>query len=221
LRGELSPASPPCELGFHVSASFGLSPSGRRRVLIIAIVIALAALSAMDHAGVFGYHQDDQGKFHSRIATVLSAADGDTIEIDVPDHGEATTRVRLRGVACPEIAREAGETDSSLAREAGECLGEIVVARRVRLELDPNRAARDQSGRLLAYVYVVEDGRMVNELLLERGLACTDGRFQHIYQDRFTRLEKAAKKQRAGLWGAVTSEQMSAWGRHMDSGGSP
>jgi endonuclease YncB( thermonuclease family) len=197
-------------LGFHVSASFGLSPSGRRRILIIATVLALAALSAMDHAGVFGYHQDDHGKFHGRIATVLSAADGDTIEIDVPDHGEATTRVRLRGVACPEIAREAGEF-----------VREMVVGRRVRLELDPNRAARDQSGGLLAYVYVVEDGRMVNEVLLECGLACADGRFQHIYQDRFTRLEKAAKKQRAGLWAAVTSEQMSAWGRRMDSGGSP
>jgi endonuclease YncB( thermonuclease family) len=184
-------------------------------------VLALAALSAMDHAGVFGYQQNDRGKFHGRTAKVLSAADGDTIDIDVPDRSGATTRIRLRGVECPEIAGEAGEQDSTFGREAEGFVQETVVGQRVRLELDPNRAARDQSGRLLAYVYLVEDSRMVNEVLLERGLAYADGRFGHIHLDRFARLEKAARKRRAGLWAAVTREQMPAWRRHMDSGGSP
>lgn len=105
-------------------------------------------------------------------ATVEHVVDGDTIDVVVDGRQE---RVRLIGIDTPEIAHAAG--DERPATE-GECFG--TEARRytasllpagtaVRLERDV--VARDDYGRLLAYVYRAGDGIFVNFEIVRHGYA--------------------------------------------------
>ena len=77
--------------------------------------------------------------------------------------------------------------------------------RRVRLE--PDAEARDRYGRLLAYVFRVEDGRMVNESLVRGGYAIPltippNDR----YAERFEHAAEEARESGRGLWDACERE---------------
>ena len=80
----------------------------RRRIRIIMACILVAVLSILDHAGVFGFRGDDRSRYDGAVATVTYAADGDTIDINMPDGRRSHTRIRLWGVDCPEIAHAPG-----------------------------------------------------------------------------------------------------------------
>lgn len=191
----------------------------RRKRLTFASIPIIAALSVMDHAGVFGYGGDDRSRYEGAVAKVTYAADGDTIDIDLPDGKRPVTRIRLWGVDCPEIAHNKDETDAHFGREAMDFVRENIVGRDVRLVFDPNRRPRDKFGRLLAYVYLVDTGEMLNELLIRRGLGYADRRFDHVYKHRFVQLDKKAIRSKVGLWAQVTPEQMPAWRQRMDAAG--
>lgn len=186
-------------------------------MLTAGALLGLGLLSALDHAGVFGYRGSRRAGFHGAIATVTYAADGDTIDVGLPDGRRAVTRIRLWGVDCPEIAHGEREEDAYFGREAMAFVQEHVVGRRVRLELDPIRSLRDRYGRLLAYVYFDDTGEMLNEILVARGLAYADRRFRHVFKDRLVKVEKKAMRERVGLWAGVKPEQMPAWRQRMDT----
>lgn len=186
-------------------------------MLMIAVIAFVAVLSFMDHAGIFGYRGDDRSQYEGRVATITYAADGDTIDIDLPDGKRPVTRIRLWGVDCPEIAHEEGEEDAYFGREATDFVRNKIVGQKVRLVFDPNRRPRDKFGRLLAYAYLVDSGEMLNELLIRRGFGYADRRFEHVYKHRFVQLDKKAMKALAGLWAEVTPEQMPAWRQRMDA----
>ena len=188
-------------------------------MITVGVLLVLGALSVLDHAGVFGHHGNDRVDYHDAAATVTYAADGDTIDIDIPDGHRAVTRIRLWGVDCPEIAHKDGEEDAYFGREATQFVRDAIVGRRIRLALDPSRRPRDRFGRLLAYVYLVDAGEMLNELLIRRGLAYADRRFAHVFKHRFVAIEKRAIKQQIGLWAGVQPEQMPAWRQRMDAAG--
>lgn len=70
----------------------------------------------------------------------------------------------------------------------------------VRLERDVTDT--DRYGRLLRYVYL-EDGRMLNELLLEGGYAkLYNSEDEEQYEQRLRAVEARARKAGAGLWTA-------------------
>lgn len=179
----------------------------------------MGLLSALDHAGVFGYRGSDRACYQDAVAQVTYAADGDTLDVDLPDGDRRVTRIRLWGVDCPEISHHEGEPDAYFGREAAEFVRCEVVGRRVRIVLEPNRPPRDKYGRLLAYVYLVDDGRLLNELLIERGLAYADPRFDHVLKFRFGQLEKTISKQQTGLWAGVTPDKMPAWRQRREAAG--
>jgi micrococcal nuclease len=183
----------------------------RRRLGAAAAVLLVVTLSVLDHAGFLGYRGSDRQRYQNAQATVVSAADGDTIDVDIPDGHSKVTRIRLWGVDCPEIAHRDGDQNAYFGREAADFVRSQVVGRRVRLALEPRHDARDKYGRLLAYVYLEDDGQMLNELLIAQGLAYADTRFGHIFKKQFAELEDAAKKQKTGLWAGVKTEQMPAW----------
>jgi endonuclease YncB( thermonuclease family) len=201
----------------------------RRRWRITAALLIVAAVSALDHGGALGRRATPARGYDGRIATVVYAADGDTVDLDVPDGGRPSTRVRLWGVDCPEIAHGPGEVDAYFGREATEFVRRQVVGRRVRIELDPNRSSRDRYGRLLAYLYVLGEteigkgevdrpvaggeGVLLNRLLIERGLGYADRRFDHVRKKEFVEAEKRARRDVVGLWAGVQREQMPAWRR--------
>ena len=110
---------------------------------------------------------------------VVKVVDGDTFEILKSDGTKE--KVRLIGIDCPEasrnpkLGRDAGNDGraASAILEAGRLATEYVrsVLRpgdEVRLEYDVR--LRDRYRRLLAYVFL-EDGRMLNRVLLEKSHA--------------------------------------------------
>lgn len=90
--------------------------------------------------------------------SVVEVVDGDTIRVRFAS--AVVEPVRLIGINAPER----GEC-LSLAAQAK--LAELVEGRELRLEADASE--RDRYGRLLRYVYA--DGVLVNEALVEAGLA--------------------------------------------------
>lgn len=58
---------------------------------------------------------------------------------------------------------------------------------------------RDRYNRLLAYVYL-PDGRLLNQLLLEKGYAVVYRRFDFAFKADFLEAEDLARSNRRGLW---------------------
>lgn len=152
---------------------------------------------------------DDHSRYHDRSFRVAYVIDGDTLDIEVSDGEEATTRVRLLGVDAAELGRVSG-TDMYFARQAASFAREMLADRDVHIVL-PEERTRGKYGRLLAYVFLERGGVLFNEVLVEEGYAYADLRFEHHYMDRFKAAEKRARRARAGLWADVTVEQMPKW----------
>ena len=136
------------------------------RALVVLAVLAAGTLLSGDlrrELGVGGASGDEPDA--PRMGEVVRVVDGDTIRVRV---GGREERVRYIGIDTPESAR-AGMGVECFARRAAAENARLVDGRRVRLE--PDAEARDRYGRLLAYVFRVEDGRMVNESLVRGGYA--------------------------------------------------
>jgi endonuclease YncB( thermonuclease family) len=101
-----------------------------------------------------------------RSFRVERVIDGDTLVIAGYD-GEAT-RVRLVGIDAPERGEPGYNQAADALRELVEGSGELVE-----LGLIPGERKRDNFGRLLCRVFVMEWGQRIDagERLLERGLA--------------------------------------------------
>jgi len=134
--------------------------------------------------------------------TVSWIYDGDTIKVD------PLGKVRLLGIDTPETV--SGPRDDyylrqglkrpqlrQTAKQAKDWLIENLKGKQVRLTFD--RVMRDKHERLLAYVYL-PDGRLVNRLLVGRGLASVFRRYEFALKEDFLTVEATAKAQQLGLW---------------------
>ncbi|WP_343840156.1 thermonuclease family protein [Salinibacillus aidingensis] len=152
-------------------------------------------------------------------ARVTRVVDGDTIEIQ---YKGKTEDVRLLLVDTPETVHPSkpvqpyGPEASSFAKKA-------LSGKQVQVEFDGPK--RDHYDRLLAYIWV--DGKMFNQLLLEKGLA----RLAYVYDPPYTHYDAYVKAQtkavnaNRGIWsinGYVTEEGFndSASGNSSDGGSS-
>jgi len=146
--------------------------------------------------------------------TIVEVVDGDTMNIEYANGTRET--VRLLGVDAPEPYAEVspGEFDGVPDTEAGRTWlrewGENATAfaqRRlagetVRIVTDERADRRGYYGRLL--VYVVVDGEVFGEQLLEDGYArLYDTEFQ-LY-DRFAAAESRAQAADRGVWGFAST----------------
>lgn len=127
----------------------------------------------------------------ARPVRVARVVDGDTVVL----LGSHET-VRYLGVDTPE----AGEPFYQAATRINRAL---VLRRDVYLELGHER--RDAYGRLLAYLWVRQDGEwlLVNEELLRRGVArlYVFWPAEEKYYERFLRAVTLAQVEKRGLWG--------------------
>lgn len=124
-------------------------------------------------------------------------ADGDTIILE--DH----TVVRLIGINAPENGGK-GKPVEPLGPEAETYLKSLLEGRSIRLELD--RETLDRYGRTLAYAYL-PDGRMVNELVLEAGLAyCLCVAPNTLHFNELLKKQRAAMDAKKGLWGLFSEK---------------
>jgi len=134
--------------------------------------------------------------------TVSWVYDGDTLKVD--PHG----KVRLIGIDTPE--RENSKPDSYLIKKGISAARQRAIyqqaktfnikqvkGQQVTLTLDDPE--RDRHGRLLAYLHL-PDGRMLNRVLLEQGLAVVYRRFSFRMKEDFLTAEAEAMKNKQGLW---------------------
>lgn len=148
-----------------------------RRLLTLGVVLLLALGAGGVRAGEW--------------VTVKRVADGDTVQVS---DGRL---VRYIGVNAPEI-HHARNTADPFGFEARERNIELVGSRRIRLEFDAERF--DDYGRTLAYVFL-PDGSMVNEKLLESGLAYCLYRLPNIrYENRLLKAQREAMQGGRGQW---------------------
>ncbi len=117
-------------------------------------------------------------------------------------------KVRLIGIDTPE--RENSQRDRYLIKQgisaarqreiyqlAKEFNIKQVKGKEVTLTLDDS--PRDRYGRLLAYVRL-PDGRLLNRVLLEQGMAVVYRRFSFHLKEDFLTAEAEAKRNKLGLW---------------------
>lgn len=122
---------------------------------------------------------------------VKSVYDGDTIGL------EDGQRIRYLGVDAPEIGYD-GKKSEYKALSAKSFNLNLVKGRNIKLEFD--LVKRDRYGRLLAYVYL-EDGRMVNPLLVKMGLAhvmVTRDNMEHF--SLLLLKQREALMEKRGIW---------------------
>ena len=123
--------------------------------------------------------------------TVKRVNDGDTVQLT------DGRRVRYIGVNAPEINHERN-TAEPFGFEARARNIELLGSRRIRLEFDIERF--DDYGRTLAYVFL-PDGSMVNEKLLQSGLAyCLYWMPNVKYEARLLQAQRQAMQNRCGMW---------------------
>ena len=137
-------------------------------------------------------------------AVVDRVVDGDTIDVVIDGVEE---RVRLTGIDTPEIAHESsgdrpGNDAECYADEAHDYIRSLIdEGTPVRLERDVG--ARDDYGRLLAYVYRASDGVFVNYELVRQGYATPLSIEPNTtYADLMVDAARAAERDDVGLWAA-------------------
>ena len=166
--------------------------------MLIAGALIVAALIVADRNGWLLVHQaDDMSAYHGVKTRAVRIIDGDTIEVDIADalSKKPATRVHLWGVDCPDLSRSTAEP---WAQEAAGCTRSLVMNTEFTLWLESHQT-RDAYGAILARIEL-PDGRIVNEAVLEQGLARADDRFPHTYLTRYAQLENSARRRRAGMW---------------------
>ncbi|MBE0493021.1 MAG: thermonuclease family protein [Thiomicrospira sp.] len=108
----------------------------------------------------------------------------------------------MAGVYAPEMGDLSKRTDPPrpLSRESLTFLNRILANndRKIGIEFDQQRM--DGFGRVVAHLFL-EDGRNVNELLLENGLGMVETNPPNLkYQECYFRAEQRARQANRGIW---------------------
>jgi micrococcal nuclease len=175
-----------------ISSVFGSGPI--RPLVLIAAVLTLAGCDSEtpEHAepGVSAAPRHTfPGPSRATEARVTGVSDGDTITLS------GIGKARLIGVDTPEVHGGAecyGENASDFTRRA------LRRSETVRYRL--GQEARDRYGRALVYVWL-DDGRMLNGLLVERGYALALTVPPNVdHAERFVAAAARARRRALGLW---------------------
>jgi len=122
---------------------------------------------------------------------VKQVYDGDTLSLSTRE------QVRYIGVDAPEIGHQ-GDKSDFLAHESRNLNANLVQGKPVRLEFDQER--NDHYGRLLAYVFL-ENGEMVNEVLVRKGLARVLPKPPNLkYFSLMLDAQRKAMAEKVGIW---------------------
>ncbi len=131
-------------------------------------------------------------------ATVTRVVDGDTVEVRLAGRSE---RVRLLGIDTPESVKP-GTPPECFSHEASRATAAFLPPG-TQVDLVRDVEARDDYGRLLAYLYRARDHAFLNRWLVEQGYAGLLTYPPNVAHA--TELERASSRARAaglGLWRA-------------------
>jgi micrococcal nuclease len=143
-----------------------------RRLVIVGILIIIS--------GIFYYNLASDGNSRETFR-VIRVIDGDTVEL------EDGLRLRLKGINTPEESM-------IFYSEAKDFLKGIVEGKIVSVESH----GFDKYGRLLGYIYL--DGVLVNEMLLENGLATLYYYEKDDHYNQLLEVEGVARDKELGIW---------------------
>ena len=137
-------------------------------------------------------------------AVVTKVIDGDTIDVTVDGHDD---RVRFIGIDTPEIAHPAmGErpaNDADCYGDAAAGYTRSLLSRGTPVRLERDVVARDDYGRMLAYVYRAGDGIFVNYEIIRHGYARPLSIPPNTsYAELLLEATRQAEHADAGLWSA-------------------
>lgn len=144
--------------------------------------------------------------FQGRVTQVVRCADGDTIIVGNPKYRRRRDKVRLIGIDTPESLRSLYQDIMPYGKEATQYTRKrLKKGTPIILIYDQDR--RDQFGRLLAYVYLM-NGEFFNATLVKKGYA-----FAVSYPPNerhalfFDKLESRARRRRRRLWSIYKSRE--------------
>jgi micrococcal nuclease len=129
----------------------------------------------------------------ARVSTIV---DGDTIDADI---GGETERVRLIGIDTPESVSRT-TPHQCYGTEATDALRGLIPPG-TELLVERDTEARDRYGRLLLYLWRVDDGLFVNEWMVANGFANAATYAPNDHRASvFVAAEAAARAKVIGLW---------------------
>ncbi|MEM4991983.1 thermonuclease family protein [Priestia sp. SB1] len=134
-------------------------------------------------------------KYPTFETTVTAVIDGDTFHTLINNKDE---KIRLIMADSPEVVSPKIKGKQPWGESASVYTKSVLKpGTKVNLELDTQE--RDRYGRILAYVYV--NGKMLNETLIEKGLARVAVFPPNTrYVDEFREIQEKAKQQKLGIW---------------------
>ena len=136
-------------------------------------------------------------------AVMVRTVDGDTIDVRVGDTAE---RVRLIGIDTPETKKPNSPIEC-YGPEASAFTAALLPAG-TPLYLERDVVARDDYGRLLAYVYVTADGTFVNDRLVREGYATLLTIPPNVaHADDFIDANRAARSADVGMWANCSGDE--------------
>jgi micrococcal nuclease len=129
-------------------------------------------------------------------AVVAEVVDGDTIDVVI---GGREERVRMLGIDTPEVHLD-GAPPECFGPEAA-AFTESLLPPGTRVRLARDVVGRDHYGRLLAHVYRLADGLLVNEAVLRAGYAQPlTIEPNEVFAERYVAATVAAEADDVGLW---------------------
>ncbi|MCJ8223675.1 MULTISPECIES: thermonuclease family protein [Bacillus subtilis group] len=158
-------------------------------------ITAIIALCLIIGLSACNTNKNIDNKTSRESVDLVKSIDGDTIKVKYK--GEVKT-VRYLLIDTPET-KKPNSCVQPYGESASEVNKELVSNGRLELEFDKGDRT-DKYGRLLAYVYV--DGKSVQEILLNKGLA----RVAYVYPpntkylDRFREAEQKAMNNHTMIW---------------------
>jgi micrococcal nuclease len=127
-------------------------------------------------------------------AKIIEVVDGDTMRVSIDGKKET---IRLLLIDTPETVHPSKSVEP-FGPEASAFAKKTLSGKAVEIEKDVSE--RDKYGRLLCYLYI--DGKMFNEMLLEKGLA----RVAYVYPpnvkyvEPFRDIQKNTQQKGIGIW---------------------
>lgn len=162
------------------------------------ILLCIAVLTAACGRG--SHLAPDAPVVLSRNATMIEVVDGDTIDVSIGGHRE---RVRLIGIDTPETKKP--NTPVQCYGPEASTFTKSLLPSDVPLHLERDVVARDDFGRMLAYVYLAGDGEFVNLSIIRNGFARPLTIAPNsAHADEFITAARVAEAGNVGLWGGCT-----------------
>lgn len=159
----------------------------RRRKSLLTLIV-FTAMSALSVYHAWG------GKPGESSGIVTRVIDGDTMVVML---NGAEKKVRLLGVDTPE--KKSRHTRAEPMNETATRRAKELAENRTVTLVFGGKDKMDKYGRLLAYV-ILPDGRSLNEILINEGLATVYRWFEYSEKRRYIAMEAGARAACKGVW---------------------